>query len=140
MVKPSNQLQLTLQAAGQSLTRPRQIVFEALQDMEPMTMHDLSVACQDKVDRASIYRTIAVFEKLGIAQRLQIGWKYRIELSNAFQEHHHHLTCRVCGKIIPLHEDTALEERLSIVAASYSFKADDHQLEIRGVCSDCQKK
>jgi Fe2+ or Zn2+ uptake regulation protein len=132
MVKPYSQLQQTLQAHAQSLTRPRKIVFAALQDKEPLTMRELVQACDGHVDRASL------FEQLGIVQRLQIGWKYRLELSNAFQDHHHHLTCSKCGKIIPLQEDEELEKRLSAMAQKYHFEAVDHQLEIRGVCADCR--
>jgi Fur family ferric uptake transcriptional regulator len=137
MVVQRDQLQQTLQAHGQSLTKPRRIVFAALKDSEPQTVHDLLLACDGQLDRASLYRTIALFERLGIVQRLQIGWKYRLELSNAFQEHHHHLTCSKCGAIIPLHEDPELEKRLLEIAAKHTFSAHDHQLEIRGVCESC---
>src|SRR5580692_9907794 len=92
----------TLQQAGYSNTRSRRVVFEALQGQEPLSMHELVMACTKQVDRASIYRTIALFEKLGIVQRLQIGWKYKLELSNNFNFHHHHLTCSKCNCIIPL--------------------------------------
>jgi Fur family ferric uptake transcriptional regulator len=138
MVKPQTQLQQAMREHGQSLTRPRKIVFAALQDKEPLTMHELTLACGEHIDRASLYRTIALFERLGIVQRLQIGWKYRLELSNTYQEHHHHLTCTHCGKMIPLHEDSALEDRLLEVARTHHFAAQDHQLEIRGICAACQ--
>jgi len=40
----------------------------------------------------------------------QIGWKYKLELSNAFQHHHHHLTCLQCGGVTPLPEDGVARE------------------------------
>jgi Fur family ferric uptake transcriptional regulator len=138
MVVAYHQFEQALQANKQSVTQPRRIVFEALQHKEPLTMHELMLACGDNIDRASLYRIVALFERLGIVQRLQIGWKYRLELSNSFQEHHHHLTCTVCATIIPLHEDSALEQRLSDIATQQNFTAHDHQLEIRGICARCQ--
>ena len=102
MIEPLEQLKKTLKERGQSLTRPRQLVFSALQGKEPQTMHQLVTACAVQIDRASVYRTVAVYERLGIIQRLQIGWKYKLELSDAFQRHHHHLTCLKCGRVIPI--------------------------------------
>src|SRR2546421_5552224 len=100
-------------------------------------MRELVAACNGQVDRASIYRTIALFERLGIVQRLQIGWKYKLELSDAFHHHHHHLTCSNCGKVIPFEEDTALEKRLHVLANSKNFTMQGHQLEIQGLCQNC---
>lgn len=100
-------------------------------------MGQLVAACTSTIDRASVYRTVSLFETLGVIQRLQIGWKYRIELSDKFQDHHHHLHCTVCGKIIVIAEDTVLEKRISSLAAYHNFTARDHQIEIRGRCESC---
>jgi Fur family ferric uptake transcriptional regulator len=138
MTEPIEQLQTTLKDHHYSLTKSRQLIFAALQDKEPQTMHEIVEACRGQVDRASVYRTIALFELLGIVQRLQIGWKYKLELSDDFHHHHHHLTCRQCGKTIPLSEDYQLEERLRALAASQNFTMQGHQLEIQGYCQTCQ--
>lgn len=139
MTEPLEQLKTTLKAHGQSLTGPRQVVFAALQDQEPQTMQQLVAACAVRVNRASVYRTVALFERLGIVQRLQIGWKYKLELSDSFHHHHHHLTCSNCGRVIPLPEDTVLEALLRALADSQHFAMRDHQLEIQGLCKTCQK-
>jgi len=137
MVEILTTLRQTLKRQGYSLTSSRQKVFEALEHHEPQTMHELIVACP-AIDRASVYRTIALFEKLGIIQRLQIGWKYKLELSDAFSHHHHHLSCIRCGTVVPLPEDKLLEKKLHSLAIAQGFSPQDHQLEIRGLCSACQ--
>ena len=137
MSEPSEQFESTLKKRGYSLTAARRTVFDALQGEEPLTMHELVGRCKD-IDRASIYRTIALFERLGIVQRLQMGWKYKLELTDSFVHHHHHLSCVNCGKIIALPEDDVLEARLHTLAAAKRFQPQDHQLEIRGLCVDCQ--
>ena len=91
------------------------------------------------IDRASVYRNLAVFEKLGIVQRLQIGWKYKLELSDSFHKHHHHMTCLNCGRITTLHEDQSLETQLRLLAAKNRFKMKGHLLEIQGICEKCPK-
>jgi Fur family ferric uptake transcriptional regulator len=138
MVTSPPQLRQHLKQHGQSLTKPRRIVFAALQGAEPQTMQQLVIACPS-IDRASVYRAVALFERLGIVQRLQIGWKYKLELSDTFSHHHHHLTCLKCGRMIPFGEDKELENKLSAIASSQNFKMQGHQLEIQGLCNNCQK-
>jgi Fe2+ or Zn2+ uptake regulation protein len=137
MDQPLEQLKNTLKKHGQSLTKARAAVFKALEDKEPQTMREIVAACEGKADRASVYRAVALFEKLGIAQRLQIGWKYKLELSDAFHRHHHHLTCTNCGRTIPLPEDRQLEARLHTLSRAQGFLMKGHQLEIQGLCSQC---
>jgi Fur family ferric uptake transcriptional regulator len=139
MAEPLQQFSTTLKASKQSLTKSRLAVFGALQDKEPQTMREVVEACKGRVDRASVYRTIALFEKLGIVQRLQIGWKYKLELSDAFHHHHHHLTCLKCGRTIPLPEDRQLEARLHGLARAQNFVMQGHQLEIQGLCAGCRQ-
>ena len=133
------QLQQQLKKHQYSLTGARKTVFQALDGKEAMSMAELVKACAGQLDRATVYRTVEVFEKTGIVERLQIGWKYKIELTGAFSHHHHHLTCTNCGKIIALSEDPTVENRLAELAKLYKFQADNHQIEIRGLCADCQK-
>lgn len=132
------QLQQHLKRHGYSVTKSRHIVFAALEDKEALTMTDLVAACGQQLDRATVYRTISLFEELGIVRRLQIGWKYKLELTDSFSNHHHHLTCTKCGSVTPLSEDIDLEERLKELTALYHFKPSDHQIEIRGLCHSCQ--
>jgi len=138
MIEPLQQFKTTLKAGGQSLTAARLAVFQALQDKEPQTVREIITACMGQADRASVYRTITLFERLGIVQRLQIGWKYKLELSDAYHHHHHHLTCRRCGTTLALPEDAELETRLRLLAARQHFKMQDHQLEIQGLCRNCR--
>ncbi|MGH7195487.1 MAG: Fur family transcriptional regulator [Candidatus Saccharimonadales bacterium] len=138
MTEPVDKLRITLRENGYSLTAPRQIVFAALQNQEPQTIRQLVTACSSQIDRASVYRTFQLFEKLNIVQRLQIGWKYKIELSDEFSRHHHHLSCLVCGAVVPFKQDEILEKRLYKLSKIQGFKPQDHQLEIRGVCQNCQ--
>jgi Fur family transcriptional regulator, ferric uptake regulator len=137
MSTPHETFESTLKEAGYSVTTARRSVFNALYHAEPQTMAELIKKVSPASDRASVYRTIVLFEKLGIVQRLQIGWKYKLELSDAFAAHHHHLTCVNCGKIVPLQESTELEKHIEQAATLRGFKPLTHQLEISGLCPDC---
>lgn len=103
-------------------------------------MAELTVSVAGAVDRASLYRTIDLFEQLGVVQRLTIGWKYKLELSDAFAAHHHHMSCLKCGDVASFNESVLIESELERLAASYGFEATGHQLELRGICKKCQIK
>jgi Fe2+ or Zn2+ uptake regulation protein len=130
------ELATTLKNNGFSLTKQRLLVFDLLENSEPLSMHDLYERAKGKLDRASLYRIINTFESLGIVQRINIGWKYKIELSDRFTEHHHHLSCVKCDKIIPINEDE-FEHFIKRLTKLHNFKAIGHQVEVQGYCESC---
>ena len=125
-----------LKTSGQNVTKPRLAVFEALLGQESLSMPEL-IGKVREVDRASVYRVIETFERLGIIQRLHTGWKYKLELSDRFAEHHHHLTCTTCGRSIAMNE-ADLERVIRRVAAGHGFAPAAHQIEVQGTCADCR--
>jgi Fur family transcriptional regulator, ferric uptake regulator len=126
-----------LKANGQSITKARLTVFEMLLGQEPLTMGELAKRA-GQVDRASVYRAVDLFERLGIVQRLNTGWKYKLELTDKFAGHHHHLTCTQCGRTIAMNE-LELEALIAKLAAAHHFKPAAHQIEIQGLCNDCRQ-
>lgn len=133
-------LQKLLKDSGYSVTTPRKIVCELLWHQEPLSMHELTLRSKGKIDRASLYRTLALFERLGLVQRINVGWKYKVELSDVFTHHHHHLSCLNCGKIVAITEEDEIERLIKAIARSYGFVPRGHQLEITGYCTSCSEK
>jgi Fe2+ or Zn2+ uptake regulation protein len=130
-------LKKLLKENGYSVTTARLAVCEALWDKEPQSMHDLAATLADTIDRASLYRVISLFERLGIVQRIYIGWKYKVELSDIFAHHHHHISCLNCGMVIPIQEEAQIETMLAAIARRYNFLPKSHMLEIQGYCQSC---
>ncbi len=126
-----------LKANGQSVTQARLAVFTALSGKEALSMHELTEQVSG-VDRASVYRAVDLFERLGIVQRVNTGWKYKLELTDKFAAHHHHLTCTQCGQAIAINEDD-LEKTIKKLAISHGFAPSTHQIEIQGVCETCRR-
>lgn len=131
-------LQKMLKDKGYSMTSARRKVFEILWNQEPQTMYELYKRSKGSVDRASIYRTINLFLELGMVQKIIIGWKYKLELTDIFTHHHHHICCLKCGKIMAIREDEHVEELIHNLAEKYGITAERHQLEIQGYCDDCR--
>lgn len=137
MASPKEVFSRLLKDNGQSITAARMTVFEALLGHDPMSMHEL-VKRAGAIDRASVYRAVGLFEQLGVVQRINLGWKYKIELTDRFSEHHHHLTCTSCGKMITMNE-RELETLISKLATDHNFAPTAHQIEIQGLCTECRK-
>ncbi len=132
-------LSATLKQHSYSLTTARKTVFTVLAEHGALTMHELISYCSG-IDRASVYRTVELFETLAITHRVHIGWKYKVELSDSFDHHHHHATCTRCAASIILEEDSTFEEAIKRLANHYEFSVHSHQVELFGLCAECQKK
>ena len=138
MISSVERLKRTLHQAQHSYTTARAAVFQAVELNGPLSMHRLCTQLQQSVDRASVYRTVALFEKLGIIRRVQIGWKYQLELAEQFSGHHHHLECNVCGKIVDFNEDASLTKSLHAIAEYHGMWLKSHDIALQGVCHDCE--
>jgi len=138
MNKYYESLVATLKVNGYSVTNSRKLVFTALLNKEPQSISEITKSLDGSADRASIYRVLALFESIGIVERLSFGWKYKFELSDTFAEHHHHATCIRCEKIVPFEESDSIKQALKKQSEKIGFLETSHQLEIRGVCNSCR--
>jgi Fur family ferric uptake transcriptional regulator len=84
-----------------------------------------------------VYRTLELFEEIGITTRVYSGWKYKVELSDDFSPHHHHMTCTNCGEIISFEESDAFLRELDRISKNHGFKSESHSLELKGLCKNC---
>ena len=136
----AERLQYELRHNGYSMTNSRLLVCQTLAKHAPISMREVINRLGGKVDRASIYRIVALFEELGIVRKIPTGWKYKLELSDKFTHHHHHAHCLSCRQIITLPEDRLLEQSIEKIAQQQEFAITDHHIELHGYCSDCQQK
>jgi Fur family transcriptional regulator, ferric uptake regulator len=89
------------------------------------------------VGRASIYRTLEQLVELGLVHRLDMGTgTARYEPADASGEHHHHLVCDRCGKLVPF-EDAGLERAISGLARRSRFEVSEHDVTLHGLCERC---
>ena len=87
---------------------------------------------------ATVYRTLKVLRKSGLASGIQIGdGRTRYE-PEAGAGHHDHLICRGCGKIVEF-ENTRIEKLQKTVAEEHGFVITEHKLELYGFCSRCRR-
>ncbi len=129
------EIKTLLKEQGFNATKTRLAVFKALLAHQPASMNQL-VTAVPSADRATVYRTVQLYVDLGIAKKVHTGFKYRIELGDSFQEHHHHLSCMRCGTVIDIHTPE-IEYAIEQTAKNNGFRPIRHDLEISGYCANC---
>lgn len=91
------------------------------------------------VGRASVYRTLEHLEQLDLVHRVDVGGEGAAYERNDPAEHHHHIVCVRCGRLLPF-EDSRLERAIHAVAEEAAFEIVSHDILLRGVCPDCRGK
>ena len=119
-------------------TTERMRVFQELKDFEaPCSVAKLVKLTSGSIDRSTVYRTLDTFEKIGAVSRVYTGWKYKVELSEVFRSHHHHMTCSQCSAVISFDEPPTLLRELDRIGTQNGFVIKSHNLELNGLCSNC---
>ena len=90
-----------------------------------------------KISQATVYRAVRLLTECGLAAPRQFHDGHtRYELNDRGDDHHDHLICTVCGKIVEF-VDERIETLQETVAAEYGFVVKDHRMELYGACKDC---
>lgn len=127
---------------GLKSTRQRDVILDCfLASARHISIEELYLKLRAKnpnIGYATVYRTLKLFAESGIAREIQFGdGQTRYEHATE-GEHHDHLVCTRCGKIIEFENET-IEQLQQEVAKSHGFLIENHKLELYGVCSLCQK-
>ncbi len=91
-----------------------------------------------RVSKATIYRTLVLLVNSGILREVIFGEKHAHYEHVYGHEHHEHLVCLGCGKIIEF-SDERIESFQEEVCIENKFKAESHKFQIMGYCENCEK-
>jgi Fur family ferric uptake transcriptional regulator len=132
-----------LERRGLKLTAERQGVFEELfARHEHVEADEILVRLRakgKKISRATIYRTLELLVDSGIVGRVrirEIGYRYERLRAG---EHHDHLICNECGKVIEFFEPR-IESLQDDVCERYGFLSISHSHQMRGICRQCRPR
>lgn len=131
-----------LKRRGLKLTPERRDLFEEIfKKHEHFEADDLLIRMKTrgrKISRATIYRTLELLSAAGVVGKVRVGEEgYRYERLHA-GEHHDHLICIGCGRIIEFYEPR-IESLQDTVCDRAGFRAVTHSHQIRGYCRECRK-
>lgn len=131
-----------LRKAGLKTTVPRLAILKVLEkDRLPVNAEHVhrKVGRLD-VNEATVYRTLASFEKKGIVRRVDLR-KDSAHYELASARHHHHIVCTDCGTIEDFESCQIGKVSDRVLSQSSHFSViSEHALELFGLCNRCVKK
>ncbi len=132
-----------LKRRGLKTTRERTALFqEIFSTHRHFDAEDLVLRMRGsgtKISRATVYRTLELLHDCGLVGRVRLNEeKYRYERLRK-GEHHDHLVCTSCGKVIEF-VDKAIERRQDAVSKAHDFMPISHSHQIRGLCVSCRPR
>jgi Fe2+ or Zn2+ uptake regulation protein len=131
-----------LRRADQRYTSGRRAIIGLLVDAGyPVSIGDIADRLPD-LPRSSAYRHLVDLQVAGVVRRVAANDEFaRYELAEEFTEHHHHLLCTHCGKIVDVTPSSTFERNVAAtverLAEAEGFQPHGHRLDILGLCRDC---
>lgn len=98
-------------------------------------LHDLLRQRGEAVGLTTVYRTLQALAASGEVDVLRTDDGEAV-YRRCSDSHHHHLVCRKCGHTVEV-EGPAVERWADRIAAEHGYSEVMHQLEIFGICSNC---
>ena len=100
-------------------------------------LYDLIRREDQKISRATVYRTLQWMEEAGIARKVDFGeGRFRFEHSYRHPRHFH-LICKTCNRTFEF-LSSDIEALLEEVAAARNFTPRQSILQIHGTCESCR--
>lgn len=129
-----------LQRYGVRATRRRvEVLAELARERDDVTAQQLWSRLRGRESRtglATVYRTLALLSEKGVVDVLSHhGGEQCYRLCG--DEHHHHLVCERCHRVVEVQE-CGLDEWVDSAARRHGFVATEHRVEISGLCRDCR--
>jgi Fur family transcriptional regulator, ferric uptake regulator len=127
---------------GLKSTRQRSLIIDTFFSVVgPVSVEELwsKVREQDtKVSVATVYRTMKLLNDCGLAHARNFGDGQTRYEAAAGREHHDHLICTRCGRIVEFENDR-IEAMQEAIARKHGFIVTSHKMELYGLCRDCQR-
>jgi Fur family ferric uptake transcriptional regulator len=122
------------------LSHPRFLVYQELSIAEiplsPQELYRCLIQKHRRVGLTSIYRSLDLFESLGMVFKIINGSNVKYKLCES-EDHHHHIVCKTCGQVVELNF-CDISKWSKMVTESTGYQVTDHQLNFYGFCKTCR--
>jgi Fe2+ or Zn2+ uptake regulation protein len=131
-----------LRRVDQRYTAGRRAIVDLLVDAgHPVSIGDIA-DLNPGLPRSSAYRHLVDLQSAGIVRRVAANDEFaRFELAEDLTEHHHHLCCTNCGKVVDITLsagiERSLDRHLGDLCRDQGFRATSHRVDVMGLCEDC---
>lgn len=131
-----------IQKKGLKRTAQRDLILDMfLRTEEHLSSEDLYRLVQKEdpsIGQTTVYRTLKLLTEAGLAREVRFGDGRTHYEHNYKHQHHDHMICSECGRIIEFFsaELEALQDKL---AAKHRFQITQHLHRIIGFCAECRR-
>ena len=137
---------------GYRITVARQAILEVLsKNSKHLSAEDIYFAVHrdyPNIGLTTVYRTLEVLVQLALVFKFDFGdGRARYELTEGPEkkQHHHHLICTKCGRIIDytdfIDDEIELLKRTEKgLSRKYNFEIKEHLIQFYGLCDRCRQK
>lgn len=132
--------EISLEVSGFKKTKSREAILNILKTSQmPMTADVIYKKIKlDSINLSTVYRTLSSFVKAGLVKK-EITENNENSYIIDDGRHRHVIICVRCHKKMFLDECPYHEANISIEKET-GYKVYDHNIELFGLCPDCQKK
>ncbi len=124
------------------MSLPRLLIYKelstALNPLTPQELYRSLLKKKTKVGLTSIYRSLDLFESLGMVFKIVDGSNVKYKLCES-GNHHHHIVCKTCGDVAELNF-CDISQWSRKVKKFTGYQVTDHQLNFYGFCKTCKKE
>ena len=137
-------LKVVLKDKGMKYTEQRAVILQILLNIDDhLNAEEVHRIVKEKypdqnIGIATVYRTLNFLEDVNLISSISFGKDGKKYEGNVQREHHDHIICTSCGKIVEF-IDESIEKRQEDIASQNGFKITDHTMQIYGICENCQK-
>jgi Fur family ferric uptake transcriptional regulator len=132
-----------IQKKGLKRTTQRELILDVfLRTEEHLSNEDLYQLVKKEdptVGQTTVYRTLKILTEAGLAREVRFGDGRTHYEHNYKHQHHDHMICSECGKIIEFFS-AELEAIQDQMAAKHDFEIRQHLLRMIGICSECRRE
>ena len=132
-----------IQKQGLKRTSQRDLILDVfLRTEKHLSSDDLYRLVREldpNIGQTTVYRTLKLLSDAGLAREVRFGDGRTHYEHNYKHQHHDHMICSRCGKIIEFFS-AELEAIQDAMAAKHRFEVTQHLLRIIGICAECRRK
>jgi Fur family ferric uptake transcriptional regulator len=129
----------TLRAGGYRVTPQRQLILEAVTELEHATPEEIFARVRRTargVNVSTVYRTLELLEQVGLVTHTHLGHgapRYHL----AAEAEHVHLVCQRCDRVTEV-APSAVGSLVRSLDSDLGFETDVGHLTVFGRCADCR--
>jgi Fur family ferric uptake transcriptional regulator len=136
----ANRIAGILRQHGNKLTPQRHLVLRVIaashDHSTPEVIYEKSRLEDPSIGRVTVYRTLELLSNLDLVCKVHTKDGCRSYMMRRPTEHHHHLICSGCGKVVDF-TNCSLVETEKLLSEESGFAIKGHLLEFYGLCHSC---